>query len=96
MATHANWRLDSYVYGFALQEAGLPFGTADEFAELSEGVYLPQLPPDQHPYLAESAAALIAAGYDPAAVFAFGLDLILAALERLQDTDGQAAIVEPE
>ena len=44
MATHANWLLDSYVYGFALQEASLPFDTADEFADMAEDVFLPQLP----------------------------------------------------
>jgi len=84
MATHANWLLDSYVYGHALQEASLPFGTADELAEMAEGVFLPQLPADEFPYLNESAAGLVAAGYDPAQEFAFGLDLVLAALEPLR------------
>ena len=84
MATHANWLLDSYVYGHALQEASLPFDTADELAGMAEGVYLPQLPPDEFPYLNESAAALVAAGYDPAEEFIFGLDLVLAALEPLR------------
>ena len=84
MATHANWLLDVYVYGFALQEASLPFDTADEFADMAEDVFLPQLPVDEFPYLNESAAALIAAGYDPADEFSFGLDLVLAALEPLR------------
>lgn len=84
MATHANWLLDSYVYGHALQAASLPFDTADEFADMAEDVYLPQLPPDEFPYLNESAAALVAAGYDPADEFIFGLDLVLAALEPLR------------
>ena len=84
MATHANWLLDSYVYGLALQEASLPFDTADELADMTEAVYLPQLPPDEFPYLNESAAALVAAGYDPAEEFMFGLDLVLAALEPLR------------
>jgi AcrR family transcriptional regulator len=84
MATHASWLLDSYVYGFALQEASLPFDTAAEFADVAEDVFLPQLPADQFPYLNESAAALLAAGYDPADEFIFGLDLILAALETLR------------
>ncbi len=84
MATHANWLLDSYVYGFALQEASLPFDTADEFTNMTEDVFLPQLSPDEFPYLNESAAALVAAGYDPAEEFIFGLDLILAALEPLR------------
>ena len=80
-ATHANWLLNSYVYGYALQAASLPFGSADELADMTEDVYLPQLPPDEFPYLNESAAALVAVGYDPTEEFAFGLDLVLAALE---------------
>lgn len=84
MATHANWLLDSYVFGFALQEASLPFETADELTEMITDVYLPQLLPDEFPYLNESAAALAIAGYDPAEEFMFGLDLILAALEPLR------------
>lgn len=86
MATHANWLLDSYVYGYALQVVSLPFDSADELADLVEGVYLPQLPADEFPYLNESAAALVATGYDPADEFGFGLDLILDALEPLRDS----------
>ncbi|HPU03681.1 MAG TPA: TetR/AcrR family transcriptional regulator [Rhodoglobus sp.] len=86
MATHANWLLNGYVYGYALQVASLPFDTADELAEMTENIYLPQLPPDEFPYLNESAAALVAAGYDPAEEFTFGLDLILAALEDLRSS----------
>ena len=84
MATHANWLLDSYVYGFALQEASLPFDTATEMADMTEDVFLPQLPQEEFPYLNESAAALLAAGYDPAQEFEFGLDLVLDALEPLR------------
>jgi len=84
MATHANWLLDSYVYGFALQETSLPFDTADELAGMTEDVFLPQLPADTFPYLNESAAVLFAAGYDPSEEFIFGLDIILAALEPLR------------
>jgi AcrR family transcriptional regulator len=40
MATHANWLLDSYVYGLALQEASLPFDTAGELADMVEDVFL--------------------------------------------------------
>jgi len=83
-ATHANWVLNGYVYGYALQAASLPFDTADELAGMMEDVYLPQLPPEQFPYLNESAAGLIAAGYDPSEEFMFGLDLVLAALEPLR------------
>ena len=90
-ATHANWLLNSYVYGYALQAASLPFDTADELAEMTEDVYLPQLPPDEFPYLNESAAALVAAGYDPAEEFTFGLDLVLAALEPLRASSASSS-----
>lgn len=83
-ATHANWLLNSYVYGHALQEASLPFDTADELAEMIEDAYLPQLPRAEFPYLAESAEELAAAGYDPSQEFLFGLGLILTALDPLR------------
>lgn len=84
MATHANWVLDSYVYGFALQAAALPFDTAEELSAMAADVYLPQLPPEEFPYLHASAVELAANGYDPADEFLFGLDLILEALEPLR------------
>lgn len=86
MATHANWLLNSYVYGHALQESSLPFEGADELADMTSDVYLPQLPPDEFPHLHESAVRLMASGYDPAEEFDFGLNLILAALEPLRTT----------
>ena len=67
MATHANWLLDSYVYGLALQEASLPFDTAGELADMVRTSSCLSSP-DEFPYLNESAAALVAAGYDPAEV----------------------------
>lgn len=82
LATHANWLLDSYIYGFALQEASLPFAGADELADMTHEVYLPQLPPKDYPYLNEAAAELMQGDYDPAEEFTYGLDLILDALER--------------
>ena len=80
MATHANWILDSYIYGFALQEASLPFDTSADLADMAEEVFLPQLDPDKYPYFSESATELLRLGYDPADEFEFGLDLILDAL----------------
>jgi len=87
MATHANWLLNSYVYGYALQEASLPFDSAQGLADMTEEVYLPQLPPETYPYLRESAAALMHAGYDPTNEFSFGLELILSGLHSLRTTE---------
>ena len=56
------------------------------FAAMSDDVFLPLLPPEQYPHLSEVASALLAAGYDPAIEFTFGLDVILEALERLRRT----------
>nr|WP_240918056.1 TetR/AcrR family transcriptional regulator [Phycicoccus sp. HDW14] len=86
MATHAQWMLDGYVYGFALQSSSLPFDTPDEFADVTGEVLLPRLPEAEYPYLNESAIALLAADYDPSQEFTFGLDLVLAALEPLRTT----------
>ena len=84
MTAHATWLLDSYVYGFVLQEANLPFDGPDELAD-SADAFMAALPPERYPYSNETAGALLAAGYDPASEFAFGLDVILDALERLRN-----------
>lgn len=86
MATHANWLLDSYVYGHALQEATLAFADAGELKDMINEVFLPQLPPEEYPYLNESATVLMESGYDPADEFAYGLDLILDALEHARSS----------
>jgi hypothetical protein len=82
-ATHAYWLLDSYIYGFAIQEASLPFGTPEELAEMAE-IVLPRVPAADYPRLNEAAAASLEAGYDYTDEFEFGLDLILDGLERLR------------
>lgn len=66
----------------ALQEASLPFADADELADMIHEVFLPQLLPEEYPYLNESTKALMQSDYDPADEFTFGLSLVLDALER--------------
>jgi AcrR family transcriptional regulator len=46
--------LDSYIYGFALQEASLPFGTAEETAQVAQEI-AGQMPAGAYPHLAERA-----------------------------------------
>ncbi|MFI6813469.1 TetR/AcrR family transcriptional regulator [Nonomuraea sp. NPDC050328] len=79
-AVHAVSVIDSYVYGFTLQERQLPFEAVDEAAgELAE-----RLAEGSYPHLRETAVAQAQrAGYTPAEEFAFGFELILDALERL-------------
>ena len=82
MAAHAFSVLDSYIYGFALQEASLPFHTAEETAEVAQMI-LEQLPPDEYPYLTElTVEHVLRPGYDYGNEYEFGLDLILDGLER--------------
>jgi AcrR family transcriptional regulator len=87
-ATHAYWLLDSYIYGFAIQEASLPFGTPEELAEMAADV-LPRIPAEQYPRLNEAAAVSLASGSDYTDEFEFGLDLILDGLEQLRNAGGR-------
>jgi AcrR family transcriptional regulator len=85
MAAHAYSVLDSYIYGFALQEASLPFDTAEETAELAEMI-LKRLPADEYPHLTElTVEHVLQPGYDYGNEFAFGLDLILDGLDMARD-----------
>jgi len=85
MAAHAFLLLDSYIYGFVVQEMSLPFGTTEETAERA-GAVLQTLPPNQYPHLAEMATAHVTGpGHNYADEFEFGLDLILDALETFRD-----------
>jgi AcrR family transcriptional regulator len=87
---HGNWILDSYLCGFALQVATLPFDAKEELADMADQVFLPQIPADRYPYLNEAAAELLASGYDPANEFEVGLDLVLHALDGLRTVSSDA------
>ncbi len=81
VATHAYNLVDSYVLGFALQEVNMPFSNAEELAAVGE-LALAQVPADQYPSFVRVSAELLASGFDYAAEFEFGLDLILDGIER--------------
>ena len=82
MAGHAYSVLDSYIYGFAQQEANLPFETGKETAELAQMI-LATFPVGEYPHLAEfTFEHILKPGYSFGNEFAFGLDLILDGLER--------------
>jgi hypothetical protein len=85
-AVHAYSALDSYVYGFALQEKTLPFETPEESGEVAEKKLAMQ-PPSfaaEYPYLVEVAVELGRSGYDYAVEFGVGLDLLLDGIEQLR------------
>ena len=82
LAAHAYAALDSYIYGFALQERGLPMKGPEQTASLAEEM-LAQFPADLFPHLAAFIAEhILTPGYDFADEFEFGLCLILDGLEN--------------
>ena len=87
MTAHAFSVLDSYIYGFALEEASLPFHTAEETVDLAQTI-LQQFPTDEYPHLAElTTKHVLQPGYDYGDEYEFGLELILDGLQRRQDAD---------
>jgi len=89
MTAHAYALIDSYVYGFALQEAALPFDGPETVTDVAEPI-MGGFEPDQYPHLTEMATDfIIQPGYDFGNEFEIGLNLILDALtSSLPATDG--------
>ena len=71
--------LDSHIYGFTLQELGLPF-EVDEAPQVSADV-LGSLSAEQFPHVVEVITHVMRSGR--VEDFEFGLDLILDGLERV-------------
>jgi AcrR family transcriptional regulator len=83
-AIHAYSVQDAYIYGFALQEKTLGFETSSDAGEAAQRRAETIGALDDYPYLVEIATKLPESGYDNAAEFAWGLDLILDGLDRLR------------
>jgi AcrR family transcriptional regulator len=82
LAAHAFAALDSYIYGFAMQERSLAFGTPEETSELARA-FLLQFPTKEYPRLAElTLEHVLQPGYDYGDEYEFGLDLLLDGIER--------------
>jgi AcrR family transcriptional regulator len=82
MTAHAYALLDSYTYGFALQEAALPFDGPQTVADVAEPI-MQSFPADQYPHLVELATEyILQPGYHFGDEFEFGLSVILDALTR--------------
>jgi len=78
MTAHAYALLDSYIYGFALQEASLPF-SSETVTEATEAIM--QQFAGEYPHLTEMAAEhILRPGYDFGDEFELGLGMILDAL----------------
>jgi AcrR family transcriptional regulator len=82
LAAHAYSLLDSYIYGFALEQSSLPFETGEEAAAVAQTMFR-DFPVDAYPHLVEMAVQhVMQPGYDYANEFEFGLDLILDGLAK--------------
>ena len=73
--------LDSYIYGFALQEQSLPFPTPAQTSHLAQAM-LEQLTTDEYPHFAELTIEDILQPGDDHGAYEFGLDLLLDGLEQ--------------
>jgi AcrR family transcriptional regulator len=82
LAAQASSVLDSYIYGFVLQERNLP-ATSMGSTKLAQ-VILARLATQDYPHVAEMTVEhVLQPGYDHDAEFEFGIDLILDGLERV-------------
>lgn len=82
MTAHSYAILDSFVYGFAFEEATLPAGGGEGFAEVAEQIAA-HFPTDEYPNLAElTFEHVLKPGYNFGDSFEFGLDLIIDGLDR--------------
>jgi AcrR family transcriptional regulator len=80
LTAHAYALLDSYTYGFALQEVGLPFNGSDTVADVAEPI-MERFSTGEYPHLVEMATDYyLQPGYDFGDEFEWGLNLILDAL----------------
>lgn len=77
LAAHTYAVIDSYLYGFTMQEANLPFSGGEEIAGLADEI-MAAMPVGEYPNLAEfTVNVALKPGYSFGRSFEFGLDLIL-------------------
>jgi AcrR family transcriptional regulator len=81
MTAHAFSMIDSYIYGFVLQEINLPFDDTDDLGEVVESM-MPRPVAERYPNLVElTAEHILQPGYRYGDEFEWGLQLLLAGLE---------------
>ena len=89
MTAHAYALIDTFVYGFALQEAGLPFDGPETVAEVA-GPIMERFATGEYPHLVEMATEYyFRPGYDFGDEFEWGLTLILDGLGRSLPDGGE-------
>lgn len=85
MTAHAYAILDSFIYGYSLQEATLPQQVEGEFVEAARDISA-GFDPEKYPNLVGfTVEHVLEPGYEFSDSFEFGLDLILDALARSAD-----------
>ena len=83
LAAHAYSVLDSYIYGFTLNELTLPFDNSPERVAEVAGNIMREMPAGEYPYLTEMAVEhAMKPGYDYGDEFEFGLALILEGIRK--------------
>jgi AcrR family transcriptional regulator len=89
---HVFSAIDSYLYGFAMQEQNLPFSTPKEAAAMAK-TFLEHFPASDYPHLAElTTQHVLRPGYDYGDEFHIGLDAILEAFHPQQPRRTKAAM----
>ncbi|MFJ6675487.1 TetR/AcrR family transcriptional regulator [Actinosynnema sp. NPDC091369] len=87
LTAHAHALMDSYVYGFAVQEAALPFHGPDSATDVTSDI-MRRFAEGEYPHLVEMATEhVLRPGFDFADEFAFGLGVILDAMAGWLERD---------
>ena len=87
LAAHAFSAIDSYIYGFVLQQVKMPYETPAELGAIADDV-LATLPADEFPHFtAMIVEHVMQPGYDYADEFEFGLEVLLDGFQRLLAVD---------
>lgn len=76
--------LDSYIYGFGIQQFNISADGDASPEEMAEAI-LASIPAEKYPYLHRMASHAMESGYDAEADFDFGLEIILDGLERIRN-----------
>ncbi len=87
-AAHARNALDSFIYGFTLQELNFPFAK-DQYPVVAAG-YLPSLSAVQYPSMHALTTQVATRAFDGVHSLDFGLALLLEGLERVRVHSGAA------
>lgn len=87
LAAHAFSAIDSYIYGFVLQQVKMPYETSEELSAIADEV-MAAMPADEFPHFTEMISShVMQPGYDYGEEFEFGLEVLLDGFERLLAVD---------